>query len=178
MKEALGDLWTFEDPDAVAITTNGYVRSDGRAVMGRGCAAEATRRYNGIERIMGRAIKNYGNIPALIIPHPAQPILLSFPVKPSEVVFDGSNLVPHMRDKYSAGDVVPGWAALADLNLILSSSEKLRVLCNSLRLLRINIPRAGCGAGGLDWGVVGPLLHKILDDRFTSITSGRSPVTA
>ena len=59
MIEVVGNLWTYA-ADFRAITTNGTVKFDGRAVMGRGCAREATQRYPKIARQLGyRKILTY-----------------------------------------------------------------------------------------------------------------------
>jgi hypothetical protein len=46
-REVKGDVWPLAaevKPDTVAITTNGFVKRNGQAVMGKGCALEAARR--------------------------------------------------------------------------------------------------------------------------------------
>jgi len=44
VKEVDGNLWEIE-ADWRVITTNGFVKKDGRAVMGRGVARQALQRY-------------------------------------------------------------------------------------------------------------------------------------
>jgi hypothetical protein len=44
MRELKGDLWKLAEqlkPDAVCITTNGSIKKNGQAVLGRGCGKEA-----------------------------------------------------------------------------------------------------------------------------------------
>ena len=51
----------------------------------------------------------------------------------------------------------------ADLTLI---QESLEELVGMLLDGPIAIPRLGCGAGGLEWAAVAPIMHAILDERF------------
>src|SRR3990167_85682 len=60
MIEDTGNLWTYP-ADAVVITTNGYVKNNGQAVMGRGCAKEAANRWPFLPMILGEAIEKFGN---------------------------------------------------------------------------------------------------------------------
>jgi hypothetical protein len=60
MKEIFGDLWEVHS-DALIITTNGFVKNNGRAVMGRGCAREARDKYKDLDLILGEKIKKGGN---------------------------------------------------------------------------------------------------------------------
>lgn len=76
MIEVKGDLWTFP-ADYRIITTNGYIKRDGTAVMGRGCAKEAVQRYPGIQQELGAMLRQYGNH---VLKFKARP-LLTFPVK-------------------------------------------------------------------------------------------------
>ena len=157
-------------PDALVITTNGFVKSDGRCVMGRGCAFEAKQRYPNIDLELGRLIKLRGNIPLVITG--VNPSIVSFPVKPRAVKAskDCANVVHHMKENFSEGDVVPGWAALADLELINQSAMGLKLLADKNSWKVIVSPRFGCGAGELKWENIKPVIEKYLDDRFYCIT--------
>jgi len=44
LREDKINLWEYP-ADARVITTNGFVKNNGEAVMGRGCAREAARKY-------------------------------------------------------------------------------------------------------------------------------------
>ncbi|KKN22085.1 hypothetical protein LCGC14_0918910 [marine sediment metagenome] len=62
MKEATGDIWGMRrEGVCVCITTNGTVKSNGSAVMGRGVAAQAVREVQGIEKRIGEALRHQGN---------------------------------------------------------------------------------------------------------------------
>lgn len=169
MIEIKGNL--FNEPcDAFCITTNGFIKKDGTCVMGRGCAKQAATYWPQLPKTLGQNINDYGNVvlAALLLSDGRH--LLSFPVKPVSVVFNGNNCVKHMMNKFNIGDVVPGWAALADVELIKTSAMQLLNITNSYSWNKVVLPRPGCGAGELSWTAVKHALDKILDDRFYSIT--------
>jgi len=146
------DIWEiFADiilEEAICIPTNGYVKSNGQAVMGRGVAKQATRRIPGIQKILGKAIVQNGNIVQVVYPG-----VIAFPTKPAFGVcaLDKSNVVSHWRDNAKSGQGVPGWAMLSDLALISASLDQLEELQQEKGWGRVYLPRPGCGAGGLDW---------------------------
>lgn len=169
MLEIYGNLFE-QNADVICITTNGFVRKDGRAVMGKGCAREAVSLVPGIEYILGNAIKRNGNVPNYLARNNGIN-LYSFPVKPISSIFHGDNAVTHMQDRFMPGQEIPGWACKADIDLIKASAEHLVMLANKYKWNKIVLPRPGCGAGELDWySSIKPMLEKILDDRFHIIT--------
>ena len=138
MKEVTGDLWTIK-ADARVIPTNGTVRRDGAAVMGRGVALQAKQRHSKIEFSLGILLKRLGNHVHYFY---HQQDFLSFPVK-------------HQ------------WRETAKLDLIKRSCQELITHINARHWWkRIALPRVGCGNGGLDWKDVKPILEEFLDDRF------------
>lgn len=138
--------------------------------MGRGCAAQALKRWPGIDIDLGTGIEKYGNVPCFLADEKYTEIW-SFPVKPVVHYMENRNeVVKHMRHKFKYGDRVPGWAAVADPDIIRRSALKLREEADKSSWEKIILPRPGCGAGELDWNKVGPLLRDILDDRFYTIT--------
>src|SRR5919205_1131805 len=88
MLERRGDLWILE-ADARCITTNGVTRAsdDGPAVMGRGAAAEARKRYPGLDIRLGHLLQDHGNHVHMLMQEAKVPMgsgawyLLSFPTK-------------------------------------------------------------------------------------------------
>lgn len=135
MKQVKGDLWQHPT-DLHVITTNGSVRRDGFAVMGRGVALQACKRYPDLQRELGTLLSNYGNV-VHYLPHLR---LLTFPVK------------HHWRDS-------------ARIPLIAKSVYDLLQTLKTYNLLssRISMPRPGCGNGQLSWKVVEPLLIDLPD---------------
>lgn len=76
MLEVYGDLWHYP-ADIRIITTNGTINRKGQAVMGRGCAKEATERFPDIQKRLGANIRLEGNRPFLF----PDLNLATFPVK-------------------------------------------------------------------------------------------------
>jgi len=169
MIEIKGNLFN-ELCDTFCITTNGFVKKDGSCVMGRGCAKQAADYWPRLPKILGENINSYGNVvlAALLLSDGRH--LLSFPVKPTSVVFNGNNCVKHMMNKFNVGDIVPGWAAVADIGLIKTSATQLVIIADIYKWKKVVLPRPGCGAGELSWPTVKHELDQILDDRFYSIT--------
>ena len=170
MKEQIKDLWTAE---ILCITTNGFVKSNGECVMGRGCAYEAKLRYPKLPLKLGRYIAKHGNRVFDLGVQADGKRIISFPVKPKTAVFNGSNAVKHMRYRFRIGDTVPGWAAKADLKIIEESCKQLVALADRLKLRDVHLPRPGCGAGELSYEAVRPILEKYLDDRFIIVSKRR-----
>jgi hypothetical protein len=144
MQEHFGDMWDLE-ADVYVITTNGTVKKDGTAVMGRGCALEAKERFPGIDLHLGNSIKRYGNVP----------ILIGTDITGSSV---GIVTLPVKHE----------WYEQADLELIKRGIEEFSRAARDLPLTaeRIAMPRPGCGSGQLNWRDVRPVIEPLLDDRF------------
>lgn len=145
MKEIKGDLWEFYGKEgfAVLITTNGFVRKDGKAVMGRGCAREAIDKVGAdFPEVLGKAIKDHGNI--LLRPYGSDDAysecqVLTFPVKHN-------------------------WWEMADPKLIRKSALALKKLARKSPDYVFVLPRPGCGNGQLRWGNVKPLIADLPDN--------------
>jgi hypothetical protein len=137
MKERKVDLW--DAPAVIVITTNGTVKINGEAVMGRGCAAEAKELFPKLPKLLGQKIKSEGNHVHLL-----RYSIVSFPVKHA-------------------------WWEKADLLLIQRSARELVQKANAYGWRDIWIVRPGCGNGGLQWEHVKPVIKSILDDRFTVV---------
>ena len=153
MIEQITDLWSLPC-EARCITTNGTIKTDGRAVMGRGVAKQATERYVGIAKLLGAHLREHGNHVGILAltddPEHGPPIpLVSFPVK-------------HLWDQW------------ADLDLIGRSADELVALTDRRGWARVVLPRPGCNNGKRNWEQeVRPILAPILDDRFVVVTNGQ-----
>ena len=145
MKEAKGNLWD-SGAEVIVITTNGFVKNNGEAVMGRGCALEAKNIWPSFPKALGKVLREHGNN-VHVFDFPDGHHLVTFPVK------------HHWREK-------------ADLKLIRRSVNQLIAEASLLHTWKtIALPRPGCGNGRLDWETeVKPLLVDKLDDRFTVYT--------
>lgn len=158
------------DCQAVCITTNGFVKMDGLAVMGRGCAMQLANLFPHAPRLLGAAIKRNGNITQPLF-MANDTVVLAFPVKPDYVINSGSNLVSHAQHMYKIGQKVPGFHAKSDIELIKQSAIQLKAWADETNHTDIVLPRTGCGAGELSWvHDVYPVLNEILDDRFTAVS--------
>ena len=146
MKEIYGNLWDIPC-DLRVISTNGSINRRGAAVMGRGCAKEATERITGIEYHFGKLLGRHGNrVMRLTSPARRGWALASFPVK------------HHWHEK-------------ADPTLIRRSAHQLVARADKFGYREVLIPRPGSGNGKLSWeDDVKPVLAGILDDRFTVVT--------
>lgn len=139
MKEAKGNMWDA-DTNVFVITTNGFVKKNGEAVMGRGCAKEASQFWPEFPIWLGQALKLWGNKLYIWEPEPGG-IVVTFPVKHN-------------------------WYDKADIQLIETSAYELRKEANIQEWNKIVMPRPGCGNGQLNWDNVKPILEKYLDERF------------
>ena len=140
MIERVGDVWVAAERDGawVVVTTNGAVRRDGCAVMGRGVAREAASRYPNLPRLLGQRLLFEGNHVYAF----ASCRVFTFPVK------------AHWRDR-------------ADLGLIKRSARELIEMVlepipgDSAPVYSV---RPGCGNGGLRWVDVRPLIEPWFRD--------------
>ena len=126
--------------EAMTVTTNGMIKKDGTAVMGRGIAKSVNDRY-GVSLKLAEHIKKHGNTPCDLGIYNGYHIL-SFPTKND-------------------------WRDNSDIELIKQSAKHIVKIANDLCLERIYITKPGCANGHLDWeNEVKPALIEIFDDRF------------
>lgn len=138
MQELKGNLWDEQyNNDWRCITTNGIVKNNGNAVMGKGCAKEAAERYPQLPSWLGLRILKFGNKVTVFEKHR----LIAFPVK------------NHWKEK-------------ADPELIKKSAEELTLIAEDQPTEKFILPRPGCGSGGLKWNTVQPLLQRLPDNVF------------
>ena len=150
----------------ICITTNGFVKKNGSAVMGRGIAKQISQAIPLFAKDLGAKIDRYGNKCQKVLDY-RMTTLVSFPVKPESIVLeDMSQVVAHMRGNFSIGDHVPGWACIADINIIENSARMLAELMDiNMVNFPVYLPKPGCGAGELDWNDVKPIIENCLGDR-------------
>ena len=156
MEESIGNLWILAKDgatDAVVITTNGFVKSSGEAVLGKGIALQARNRWPDLEARLGAALSRFGNRPFRFRMSGLESDLVSLPTKPA----------------YTS-DGRPGWLADSDLDLIVSGAVCLMEMADKFHWDRVVLPRPGVGAGRLDWDTVCPRLADVLDQRFTVLS--------
>ena len=147
MKELRGDIWQ-SFADVICVTTNGIVKENGNAVMGRGIAFEASTIYPPLPKYLGHCLKTFGNH-VFVFPLTNKilswdPIIVTFPTKQD-------------------------WRLNSTIALILQSASELAVMAHANpKWKRIAIPKPGCGNGGLNWDHdVKHVLEAIFqDDKF------------
>lgn len=140
MHETVGDIWNFTGTAVIAITTNGSLTRDCRAVFGQGVAKQASLRFPWLADKLGRLIAEQGS-------H----------------VFDlGNGIVTFPVEETP-------WS-LPDLRIIARSARELRELADRSGWQRLVVPRPGCGGGGLAWQDVRPHLEACFDQRFLVIS--------
>lgn len=151
MKEKTqSDLFSFLGKVSIlCITTNGIVKKDGRAVMGKGVALGIKKIIPDIDICLAEHLRLYGNYPGHLLTFQGTSIF-SFPVKRH-------------------------WNEDASLKLIKRSALFLKafvdVLDNEEQDLSVVLPRPGCGAGNLSWDEeVKPILEEIFDERFLIVS--------
>ena len=147
MRTVVGNLWELK-AYSKGIPTNGVVKNNGRAVMGRGVALQARERWSDLDYLLGQAITALGNH---VYPlgwfgeYPDLVSLFSFPVKHH-------------------------WARPADLELIERSVGELVELTEKHRsavgggVRDFMMPLPGTGNGGLEPWMVWPLVEKLPDN--------------
>jgi ribA/ribD-fused uncharacterized protein len=155
LKEVKGDIWTLweKDYEAICITTNGVVKADGTAVMGKGIALQAKERFSSIDKTLGTALKQRGNHVHCLCRKDGK-YVLSFPTK------------NNWRDK-------------SDIELIKQSCTELIKKMDEVGIKTCILPRPGCGNGGLKWEEVKKVIAPLLDERVVVCSGGAKaePVT-
>lgn len=154
MLEQKIDIWeihagnqTLKDNSWVCITTNGIVKTNGEAVMGRGCALQCAQKFPDFPARLGNSLNKVGN--TLMCWGSMR--IITFPVK------------HHWKD--------PG-----DLKLIDKSCFRLKEWMDAIlpKCGIVYLPRPGCGNGQLDYeSEVKPILLKHFknDDRLVVVTN-------
>jgi hypothetical protein len=144
VKVIKGDIWDLQADRFIGITTNGFVKENGEAVMGRGIAWQAKLRYPTLPARLGRMINKAGNRVMLF----NRERIFSFPVKDN-------------------------WWDPADLGLIERSARDLRHLIDTDRLpkgeIELLLVRPGCGNGKLKWKDVESVIDPHLDGLVTIV---------
>ena len=149
MLELQGNFDIFSLPqgshEAICVTTNGILKMNGHAVMGKGIAKQANDRFCLSEQL-GKYLTMYGNRLFFMGNH----------------YFNGTNQfsIITFPTKYD-------WREDSDINLIIKSAEQLVKTCEKFGITKCYLPPVGCGNGNLNWEhTVKPWLSQILDDRF------------
>jgi hypothetical protein len=146
MKVLYKDLWdihaALNQYEFICITTNGSIRRDGCAVMGRGCAYEATQKFPDIQKKLGGLLAKSGNHVYCF----SEYNLFTFPVKTT-------------------------WDQQASLNLIQQSCHELAdyIGLSNMAIKVVYLPKPGCNNGRLHWDNVEPVIDAILKNKPVTI---------
>lgn len=138
MKHINEDIWQYYQTPGhiICLTTNGYVKKNGAAVMGRGNAYQATRNITGIEYLLGSYLRTHDNVAGMMQTTPDEMGVFIFPVKHN-------------------------WMQRADLDLIETSAQILHTYATNASDLIFHLPRPGVGNGIRDWKEVLPILERV-----------------
>ena len=141
MKEIKGNIWEYYEKGFwIVIPTNGFVKKNGEAVMGRGLALQAQYKFLELPKEIGDMLKDCDNHVFSF----SEYRLLTFPVKDA-------------------------WWKPATLELVEQSCKELKKIVHyNLGKIQVPVylPRVGCGNGKLNWKDVKPILERFLDERF------------
>ncbi len=171
---ALKDYETFRiDNTAIAVTTNGIVKYNGDAVMGKGIAKQCNDMFN-IAPLLGKYLKMYGNrvfnMGSYIYDETdgcGERINVKTFKSPQEDSIEYQILsfinVITFPTKHN-------WKDNSDIELIKTSCKQITEVCNKFNIGTCYIPPVGCGCGNLNWtDEVEPIISNLLDDRFIAV---------
>lgn len=159
MREIVGDLFSISSKwDWICIPTNGNVMPrSGCAVMGRGMAFEARKRFPGIDKVLGALLAKSGNhVHSLGVYHEVN--VFSFPTK------------DHWREKSSPRLIDQSCRELYTKWLDNKGTSTMRKLAGYQSIPTVFLPRVGCGLGKLDWDSVKLILERhLVEDEFVVV---------
>ena len=146
-------LW--KNGNVVCVTTNGFVKKSGEAVMGRGNALAMAQAIPELPKLLGSFIKKYTNRVGFIYNRS----VINFPVKPSSGNYD--DLLPYIQ-KYKPTDIIniPGFWCKADPSIIETSIDQLNDLITKFNLEKVYLPIPGVNNGQLKLEDIKPILKK------------------
>lgn len=140
--------------DAICVTTNGCIRKDGDAVMGRGIALYANQRFYDQNRPGVRLATR----------------LAGYLGKYGNRAFYMGKLTDSLTGRTMSVITFPtkhDWKDASDIELIRTSAEQLVAICDKFNIRYCYLTCPGCANGRLDWETqVRPVIEPILDDRF------------
>lgn len=145
-----GDIFHLPiENEAVCVTTNGIVKPNGHAVMGKGIALDANKKF-GLSLRLGTYLNQYGNRAFNLGKYVNEAnsqifTIFSFPTKHD-------------------------WKNNSDIELIKKSAKELMEMCDKFNITKCYLTPPGCSCGKLDYeNTVKPFLSEILDDRFVVV---------
>ena len=151
MKTTKSDILLPPDyVDAICIPTNQILKTNGEGTWGKGLTVSAKKKWPDLPRLQGKFMQ-MGKMGTTLL----------------KVTIDNKN--SHALHIYSF-PTKNHWSKPSSIDLIETSARELVQLADYNRHEEVWLPAVGCGLGGLKWSTqVGPLLNKILDERFTIV---------
>jgi hypothetical protein len=137
----------------VCVTTNGYIKKNGAAVMGRGNALAMAKEYPALPINLATHIMKNGNNLGPILKR-----VISFPVKPITGTFD--QVLDKVKHMYKSNQNIPGFHCKADIEIIKRSLNQLNDFMIKFNLQEVFLPLPGCSNGELTLEQVQPILEK------------------
>ena len=139
MKELNRNMWNIP-AEAYIVPTNGIVKRNGDAVMGKGVALQAALKYPELAQDLGQKLRDYGNqVFAFLY---GDVWIITLPTK------------EHWRDSSSE-------------RLVRTSLRQLVEIVSALQIESVVLPLIATGCGGLPKENIKELLHSKLDDIYT-----------
>ena len=169
MVRTVGDI-LLVGTDAICIPVNGYVCTNEMSVLERGVATHVDSYVlGGVSHIIGSTLSTHGlhtNIIDVRGYEPYEEVLIVFPVKPTSVICTSeSDIVPAARGRFSVGDMLPGWAAVPDMNLVRQSCNELMQIVDDHYFETVAVPALDYGVDGRRRGDFLRIYEEIFDDR-------------
>lgn len=141
VKANIVNLW--KNGYIVCVTTNGFVTTNHKGVMGRGNALAMSTLIPNLKEHLGKYLIQYGNNVGFIYDR-----VIAFPVKPDYCNWNDA-LEKYKRVNSKSLKKVPGFYCKADVNLIKRSVEQLSELIKQYNLKQVYLPIPGIGNGEL-----------------------------
>jgi len=151
-KKDITQLW--QQNKIVCVTTNGYIKKSGQAVMGRGNAKAMANIIPKLPIFLAKHIQKFGNVVG-----PIYRRVISFPVKPICGTYDDA--LSHIQNRYTPGDQVPGFFCKAQIEIIEQSMKQLNLIIKNYSNLipEVYLPIPGIDNGQLDFDKIKPILE-------------------
>ena len=149
MEEIIGNLWDYHTQGSfICIMVNCTPNSRGNAIMGKGVAEQAAKRFPQLPKLLGSTQIEYAG----------------------ETFFTSRSRRPQIFLKYRliTFPTKVTWDVDSSLDLITHSSKYLVAIVDKMPKLKVPIylSKPGVGNGNLEWKEVSKILEPILDDRF------------
>lgn len=142
MKYATGDLFSYPT-EVIVIPTNGVVKRNGTAVMDKGVALQAAKRWPQLPIDQGES-------------------LTRAPTCVNIFKYDEKYVITFKTKGH--------WKDDSLLSMVEKSAQLLKTTIDYWDFETVVLPRVSCGEGHLTWDQVEPILSKYLDDRFVVVT--------